>query len=80
MPAVASTSGRLHCELVHNLLLKAHRETGFFAASGVQLAKTNQDQFRYRRAVFYSQLKSKVGNILAKAAALRIDLKIDGAL
>ncbi len=25
------------------------------------------------------QLKSKVGNILAKAAALRIDLKIDGA-
>jgi len=29
--------------------------------------------------VFYSQLKSKVGNILAKAAALRIDLKIDGA-
>ena len=29
---------------------------------------------------FYSQLKSKVGNILAKAAALRIDLKIDGAL
>jgi hypothetical protein len=28
---------------------------------------------------FYSQLKSKVGNILAKAAALRIDLKIDGA-
>ena len=44
MPAVASTSGRLHCEFVR------------------------------------SQLKSKVGNILAKAAALRINLKnIDGA-
>ena len=28
---------------------------------------------------FYSQLKSKVGNILAKATALRINLNIDGA-
>jgi len=28
---------------------------------------------------FFSQLKSKVGNILAKATALRINLYIDGA-
>ncbi len=33
----------------------------------------------HRRAAFSSQLKSKIGNILAKAAALRITLKIDGA-
>ena len=78
MPAVASTSGRLHCEFVRILFLQAHRETDrFFAASGVQLAQSNQ--FHYRRAAFYSQLKSKVGNILAKAAALRIHLNIDGA-
>ncbi len=32
----------------------------------------DQDQFRFLRSVFYSQLKSKVGNILAKATALRI--------
>jgi hypothetical protein len=36
-------------------------------------------QFHYRRAAFTSQLKSKIGNILAKAAALRITLNIDGA-
>jgi hypothetical protein len=29
--------------------------------------------------IFYSQLKSKVGNILAKPAAMRVHLNIDGA-
>jgi hypothetical protein len=42
-----------------------------FTASAVQLAQSNQ--FHYRRTVFSSQLKSKVGNILTKAAALRIN-------
>ena len=32
----------------------------------------------YRRVVFSSQVKSKVGNILVKTAALRINLSIDG--
>ena len=80
MPAIASTSGRLHSELVRLLFLQAHRETNrFFAASGVQLAQSDRVQFHYKRAAFSSQLKSKVGNILAKAAALRIVLNIDGA-
>ena len=39
----------------------------------------NQDSFRFHRAAFYSQLESKVGNILAKATALRINLIIDDA-
>jgi hypothetical protein len=34
---------------------------------------------RFRRAAFYSQLKSKVGSIRAKATVLRINLDIDGA-
>jgi hypothetical protein len=52
MPAVASTSGRLHFEFVLILFLQTHRESDrFSAASGVQLAKSNQ--FHYRRAVFY---------------------------
>jgi hypothetical protein len=51
--------------------------TAFFAASGVQLAQ--HGQFHYRRAAFSSQLKSKCGSILAKAAAIRITLNIDGA-
>ena len=79
MPAITSTSGRLHCEFVRLLFLRAHRETDcFFAASGVQLAQSTGGQFHYR-AAFSSQLRSKVGNMLAKAAALRINLNIDGA-
>ena len=53
--------------------------TAFFAASGVQLTQSNRGQFHYRRAAFSSQLKAKVGCILAKVAALRINLNIDGA-
>jgi hypothetical protein len=69
MSAIASTSGRLHSEFVRLLFLQAHRETdSFFAASGVQLRQSTSVQFHYRRAAFSSQLKSKVGNILAKAA------------
>jgi hypothetical protein len=37
---------------------------GSFRSSGVEHVQHNQDQFRFRRAPFYySQLKSKVGNI-----------------
>ncbi len=62
------------------LFLPAHRETDrSFAASGVQLEQSTSGQFNYRRAAFSSQLKSKIGNILARAAALRINLNLDGA-
>ena len=52
----------------------------FFAASGVQLAQHDRDQFHwgYRRAAFSSHLKVKVSNILVKAPILRINLNIDG--
>jgi hypothetical protein len=77
MPAVASTSGRLHCELVRIIFLQAHgKPTCFFAASG---CSTQTGLFRFRRAAFCSKLKSKVGNILAKATALCINLNIDDA-
>ena len=40
MPAITSTSGRLHSEFVRLLFLQSHRETDrFFAASGVHLAQ-----------------------------------------
>ena len=79
MPAIASTSGRIHSDFVRLLVLQAHRETDrFFAASGVQLAQHDRGQFHFRRAAFSSQLKSKCGNILPKVAALRITLNIDG--
>jgi hypothetical protein len=80
MPAIASTSGRLHNEFVRLLFLQTHRETDrFFASSGVQLAQTDRDMFHFRRAAFSDQFKSKVGLALAKAAALRITLNLDGA-
>ena len=70
MPAIPSTSGRLHSEFIRILFLQTHRETDrFFATSGVQFAQTNPSgQFHFRRAAFASMIKSRVGNILAKAA------------
>jgi hypothetical protein len=50
--------------------------TAFAAASGVQLAQPNSGLFHFRRAAFSAQLKAKVVSTLAKAAALRINLKI----
>ncbi len=80
MPAMASTSGRLHCEFVRLLFLQARRETDrFYAASGVQLAHSTSGLFHVRRAAFSSQLKARVGNIFAKAAALRVNVNLDGA-
>ncbi len=87
MPAIASTSGRLHSEFVRLLFLQAHRETGFLQLQEFSLrTKQWSSQLKskagnYRRAVCSSQLKSKAGNILAKAAALRLTLNhsIDGA-
>ncbi len=41
LPAIASTSDRLHSEFVRILFLQAHRETDrFFSSSGVHLAQT----------------------------------------
>jgi hypothetical protein len=80
MPAIASTSGRLHSEFVRLLSLQAHRETDrFFAASGVQLAQSTSGLFHFRRAAFSSQLKAKVGSTLANAAALRVNFNLYGA-
>jgi hypothetical protein len=73
MPAIASTSGRLHNEFLRILFLQAHRETDrFFAASGVQLAQHDRGGFHYRRAAFSSQLKAKTGSISAHSQALRL--------
>ena len=81
MPAIASTSGRLHSEFIRLLFLQAHRETDrFFADSGVQPAQhTSGGIFTFKREAFLSHLKSKMGSSLAKAAALRVNLNIDGA-
>jgi hypothetical protein len=79
MSAIASTSGRLHSEFVRLSFLQDHRETDrFFAASGVHPAQTQRDMFHFRHAAFSHQLKGKVGLVLAKTVALRINLNLDG--
>ena len=81
MPAIASTSGRLHSEFIRLLFLQAHRETDhFFATSGVQSCQSDRGFFHYRREAFSSMFKSRVGNILDKAAVLRVTLNLDGPL
>ncbi len=79
MSSIPSTSDRLHSEFVRLLFLQSHRETDrFFAASGVQSEQSTSGMFHFRRTVFSSGLKSKVGLALSKAAALRINLNLDG--
>ena len=54
--------------------------TVFFADSGAQSEQsTSGGLFHYRRAAFFSHLKGKVGSNLVKAAALPVNLNIDGA-
>ena len=78
---MVSTSGRLHSEFIRILFLQAHRETDrFLAVSGVLSAQSDRGFFHYRRAAFSSMLKSRVGNILAKAAALRINLNLESPI
>jgi hypothetical protein len=78
MPAIPSTSGRLHSEFVCLLFLQAYRETDrFFATSGVQLAQVTSGHFHLHHSVFFSQFKEKTDLVLVKAEVLRITLNID---
>ena len=64
MTAITSTPESLLSEVVRLLFLQE---------AFLQLAQ--RGQFHFLRRAFSSQLKSKVGNILTKAAALRITLE-----
>ncbi len=46
--------------------------TSSFSSSEVQFAQHDCDQFQYHRVVFFSQLKSKFGNLLDNTEELRI--------
>jgi hypothetical protein len=66
--------------IITPLRLSLLRETDRpFTASGVHLVEHDRDhQFHFRHATFSSQLKSRVDLALAKTAALRIMLNLDG--
>ena len=79
LPAIVSTSTRMHGEFLHLLFLPAHRETeAHFTAAGMSSQRNQSDSFRFKRSAFYQSLKSKVGLAAAKAAALRINLNVEG--
>jgi hypothetical protein len=70
----------MHGEFLCLLFLQAHRETeAYFVFMGTP-AQPDQDQFRFCRAALYPSLKSTVGLIAAKAAALRVNVNTDSCL
>ena len=78
LPAIVSTSTRMHGEFLR-LFLQAHRETeAHFTAVGMSSQNINTEALRFKRAAFYNCLKSKVGLAAAKAAALRININVQG--
>ena len=76
LSAVFSTSGRIDAEFRRMLFFHAHRESEeFFRLTG-QLAQPNQDYVFSKRAAFFNSLKNKVGHIMARASALRVNLNL----
>ena len=62
LPAIMSTSTRMHGEFLRLVFLQAHRETeAHFTAAGMPSQRNQSDSFRFKRAAFYQSLKSKVG-------------------
>ena len=79
LPAIMSTSTRMHGEFLRLLFLQAHWETeGHFTAPGMPSQRNQSHPFRFKRAAFYQSLKSEVGLAATKAAALRINLNVEG--
>ena len=74
-----STTTRMHGEFLRLLFLQAHWETeAHFTAAGMSSQTNNSEALRFKRAAFYNGLKSKVGLAAAKAAALRVNLNVQG--
>ena len=62
LPAIVSTSTRMHGEYLRLLFLQAHRETeAHFTAAGISSQTNNSEALRFKRAAFYNGLNSKVG-------------------
>ena len=73
MPAIASTSGRLHSEFVRLLFLQAHRETGFlqlqeFISRNLPVASSTTAA---RRSPHSSNLNSAISSPRLQYYALR---------
>ncbi len=68
-----------HGEHLRLLLVLAHRKTeAHFTATGMPSQRNQSDSFRFKRAAFYQSLKGKVGLAADKAAALQVNLNVEG--
>ena len=71
----------MHGEFLRLLFLQAHRESEtHFTAVGMSSQNINTEALRFKRAAFYNGLKNKVGLATAKAAALRVNLNVQGCV
>ena len=75
-PQPSACSGLIDAEFLRLLFYHAHRESEeFFRLTG-QLAQPNQDYVFSKRAAFFNGLKNKVGHIMTRASALRVNLNL----
>ena len=78
--APLGTSTRMPGECLHLLFLQAHRENeAHFTVSGMPSHRNQSDSFCFNCDAFYQSLKSKVGLVWTKAAALQIILIVEGS-
>ena len=60
LPAIVSTSTRMHGEFLRLLFLQAHRETeAHFTADGMSSQTNNSEALRFKRAAFYNGRRAK---------------------
>ena len=80
LPTIVSTLTRMHGEFLRLLFLQAHRETeAHITAAGMSSQTNNSEALRCSSALHSTTgLKSKVGLAAAKAAALRVNLNVQG--
>ena len=77
MPAIARTTGRLHAEFLRLLFWHAYGESEELFKLTRQQAQPNQSDVVFsKRAAFFNSLKSKVGHLMAKAFALRVNMSL----
>ena len=60
LPAIVSTSTRMHGEFLRLLFLQAHRETeeAHFTAAGMSSQTNNPEALRFKGDAFYNGLKT----------------------
>jgi len=76
LPAIVSTSTRMHGEFLRLLFLHAPRETeAQITATGMPSQRSNSDMFRFKRILPVAEEQSRTRG--GQAAALSMNLNVD---